>query len=243
MKRSKNIKDGANPGQYVSIYIADFPERLVSQINATRPFIVGSLFKHEHKHSVLHFSVNKHQTYPVPVCSKEDLVFCFGWKRMNVNPLFSESYPGVDKQKYCRFLHSGVNGSATFYGPITFGSFPLIVFKETKDGLHIAATGSYIKSDPDAIVVKKIVLTGSPFKIHKRTAFIRGMFHFPEDIKWFKPVELWTKFGKVGNIKEPHGTHGLMKCIFDTPVSHQDTVCLSLYRRVFPKWNTKELIY
>ena len=74
-----------------------------------------------------------------------------------------------------------------------------------------------------------------PQRVQKKKAVVRFMFHNPEDVRWFKvnfrvhsnswctvirdqctangvfmvqPLELSTKYGRRGRIKEPVGTHG-----------------------------------
>lgn len=123
---------------------------------------------------------------------------------------------------------------------------------------------------------------GYPVRVHKTRAVVRLMFFNPDDVRWFKPLELWTKSGRRGRITEPLGTHGAFKARFDGPISQvcwgvglciaaswvgeplggrcvccrpqclwltgsvccstcavclqRDSVCISLYKRVYSKW-------
>jgi pre-rRNA-processing protein TSR1 len=101
---------------------------------------------------------------------------------------------------------------------------------------QLIASGSILSSDPDRVVLKRIILSGFPARVHKKKAVVKYMFFNPEDVKWYKPLDLFSKYGRRGRIKEPLGTHGAMKCIFDAPIQQRDTVCVALYKRVFPKW-------
>ena len=68
------------------------------------------------------------------------------------------------------------------------------------------------------------------------------MFYNRDDIEYFRPIKLRTRYGRLGHIKETLGTHGHMKCVFDSQIKSMDTVFLYLYKRVFPKWNYEECV-
>uniref|UniRef100_A0A8C0RA86 Pre-rRNA-processing protein TSR1 homolog n=1 Tax=Canis lupus familiaris TaxID=9615 RepID=A0A8C0RA86_CANLF len=111
----------------------------------------------------------------------------------------------------------------------------LCCFSKNSNGMHsLIATGYLLSVDPDRMVIKRVVLSGHPFKIFTKMAVLHYMFFSREDVLRFKPVKLRTK--AAGDIKEPLGTHGHMKCSFDGKLKSQDTVLMNLYKRVFPKW-------
>ncbi|XP_077021633.1 pre-rRNA-processing protein TSR1 homolog isoform X2 [Tamandua tetradactyla] len=186
--------------------------------------------------SVLNMVVSRYPGNIEPVKAKEELIFHCGFRRFRASPLFSQ-HTAADKHKFQRFLTADVALVVTVYAPITFPPASVLLFKQNSNGMHsLIATGHLLSVDPDRMIIKRVILSGHPFKIFTKMAVVRYMFFNREDVLWFKPVELRTKWGRRGYIKEPLGTHGHMKCSFDGKLKSQDTVLMNLYKRVFPKW-------
>ncbi|NWZ82026.1 TSR1 protein, partial [Poecile atricapillus] len=232
----KEETEGASVGWYVTLHVCNVPVSVMESFKEGKPLVLFSLLPHEQKMSVLNFLVRRHPGNSEPVRAKEELIFHCGFRRFRASPLFSQ-HTSADKHKLERFLRPDAALVVTVYAPITFPPASVLLFKQRSNGMHdLIATGSLLSVDPDRIVIKRLVLSGHPFKIFTKTAVVRYMFFNREDVMWFKPVELRTKWGRRGHIKEPLGTHGHMKCHFDGQLKSQDTVLLNLYKRVFPKW-------
>ncbi|XP_035198759.1 pre-rRNA-processing protein TSR1 homolog [Oxyura jamaicensis] len=232
----KEEAEGALVGWYVTVHVCNVPVSAMESFRAGKPLVLFALLPHEQKMSVLNFLVRRHPTSGEPVRAKEELIFHCGFRRFRASPLFSQ-HTSADKHKLERFLRPDAALVVTVYAPITFPPASVLLFKQRSNGMHdLIATGSLLAVDPDRIIIKRLVLSGHPFKIFTKTAVVRYMFFNREDVMWFKPVELRTKWGRRGHIKEPLGTHGHMKCHFDGQLKSQDTVLLNLYKRVFPKW-------
>ncbi|XP_028276445.1 pre-rRNA-processing protein TSR1 homolog [Parambassis ranga] len=228
--------EGAMDGWYVTLHIIDVPFSVMESVQSGRPLVLVSLLPHEQKMSVMHMLVRRHPSNTEPIKSKEELVFHCGFRRFRASPIFSQHTSG-DKHKMERFLRPDAPTVVSVYAPIIFPPAGILLFKQRTDGIQdLVATGSLLSCDPQRVMLKRIVLSGHPFKINRRSAVLRYMFFNRDDIMWFKPVELRTKWGRRGHIKEPLGTHGHMKCVFDNQLRSQDTVLMNLYKRVYPRW-------
>ncbi|XP_011811751.1 PREDICTED: pre-rRNA-processing protein TSR1 homolog [Colobus angolensis palliatus] len=228
--------EGAEVGWYVTLHVSEVPVSVVECFRQGAPLIAFSLLPHEQKMSVLNMVVRRDPGNTEPVKAKEELIFHCGFRRFRASPLFSQ-HTAADKHKLQRFLTADMALVVTVYAPITFPPASVLLFKQKSNGMHsLIATGHLMSVDPDRMVIKRVVLSGHPFKIFTKMAVVRYMFFNREDVLWFKPVELRTKWGRRGHIKEPLGTHGHMKCSFDGKLKSQDTVLMNLYKRVFPKW-------
>ncbi|KAL0126341.1 hypothetical protein PUN28_005023 [Cardiocondyla obscurior] len=241
-KERKDI-EGVRPGSYIQVSIIHVSREAFTAFAAieNKPLIMITLLPYEQKMSLLNVVLKQSGNYTRAIKSKERLIFQCGFRRFAACPIFSQHTNGV-KHKYERYFHPDSTVVASMFAPVTFSPCPVLCYIESKSGsLELVATGSVLSCNPNRIVLKRVVLSGHPYKVNKRSVVVRFMFFNREDIEWFKPIQLRTKYGRRGHIKEPLGTHGHMKCVFNGQLKSQDTVLMNLYKRVFPKW-TYELI-
>lgn len=275
--------EGVGMGRRIAIEIEDVPIAMAQRFGAARypnvpqprllPMTVWGLLRHEHKKTVVNFSLLRNTEYTETIKSKDPVLMLLGPRLLCVNPIYSEHSmaisnprPGPDgsvevhPNKFYRFLPPPTPTPAvgTIYAPITFGSPSITLLRPRSWGAEpetgydergvganqypdLIGSGSLLKKNgqgPLRANIKRVVLTGEPFKIHKKTATIRWMFFNPDDVRYFAPITLRTKYGRTGHIREPLGTHGRYKAHFDGPIGQMDTIMMGLYKRVFPKFTT-----
>jgi pre-rRNA-processing protein TSR1 len=150
----------------------------------------------------MHFKIKRTLESKEVIPSKTLMEFHCGFRRIKVKPLFSaETNPGSNNEKLrmMKFLRSDVSAIATCICPIVFTPNKVLCFTEASlksESVDITvATGIVMPPNPLKVILKRIILTGYPLKCHKKRAVIRYMFFEPKDIKYFKPVELYTKNG------------------------------------------------
>ena len=246
VKRAHN--DGLKlNGNYIKIIVTNFDFDNLKYYNQEIPMVLSTLLDHERKLCVMHykFTANYEQDNTIVENMNKNIFECHcGFRRYLIKPIFStEVSTGGDKLKTQKYLEKDKFYIMTTYAQLTYPNSPIILFThKTLDNdnidnkLSFCGTGSTLEANDKKVILKKIVLTGYPVKIKKKKAIVRYMFFNPNDINYFKPIQLTTKKGLRGNITESVGTHGYMKCIFSDYIKSNDTVCLNLYKRVFPKY-------
>jgi pre-rRNA-processing protein TSR1 len=250
----ESLEGGVKAGTRVSIQLRITSEQVAELQSLPQPTAIFSLLRHEHKRTNVNTSITLSSDHPVPIKSKTQMVLQCGPRRMVVNPLFSQAGNTPNNvHKFDRYLHPGQTAVASFIGPIGWGSIPCLYFLPTVQGssandevsdlanamqkptLELVGTGTLLPPSTSRVVAKRVILTGHPYKINKKVVTIRYMFFNNEDVEYFKAIQLWTRRGRQGWIKETLGTHGYFKATFDGKINPMDAVALSLYKRVWPR--------
>jgi ribosome biogenesis protein BMS1 len=126
----------------------------------------------------------------------------------------------------------------TFYGPLVApntGFCCVQSFSNANPGFRIAATGVVLNVDETTEIVKKLKLTGHPYKIFRNTAFIRDMFNSSLEIAKFEGASIRTVSGIRGQIKRALSKpEGHFRATFEDKILMSDIVFLRAWFPVKP---------
>ncbi|XP_071945540.1 ribosome biogenesis protein BMS1 homolog isoform X2 [Antedon mediterranea] len=232
--------EGFRPGMYVRVEVANMPCEFVNNFDPAYPMVIGGLLSSEENIGYVQMRIKKHRWYPKILKTRDPLIFSLGWRRFQTIPLFSiEDHNG--RRRLLKYTPEHMHCMATIWGPITpqgTGFLALQTVAGRMPGFRIAATGAVTDIDKSLHIVKKLKLIGTPIKIHKNTAFIKGMFNTTLEVARFEGASVKTVSGIRGQIKKAIKTpEGAFRASFEDKILKSDIVFLRGWIPVFmPKF-------
>lgn len=227
--------EGYRAGLYLRLELRKMPCELVEHFDASYPIIVGGLLAGEGRMGYCQVRVKKHRWYKRILKSSDPLILSLGWRRFQTMPVFStQDHNG--RNRFLKYTPKHLHCNANFWGPITpqgTGFLALQEVHETTPSFRIAATGVVLDLDRSTQIVKKLKLTANPFKIYKKTAFLKDMFTSALEVTKFEGAALRTVSGIRGQIKKAiRAPPGAFRATFEDKILLSDLVFLKAWTEV-----------
>ena len=228
---------GFESGSYVRIQISGLPCEFVEHFNPSVPLVMGGLLPNEHNIGFIQTRLKRHRWHRKILKTNDPLIISMGWRRFQTMPLYSLADDAM-RHRMLKYTPEHMHCYGTFYGPVTPPNTGFIGFQKLKNNVstfRVAATGVVLENDEKFQIVKKLKLTGTPFKTFKNTAFIRGMFNSELEVAKFQGAAIRTVSGIRGQIKKPLKSGGTFRATFEDKILMSDIVFLRSWYPVHPQ--------
>ena len=109
----------------------------------------------------------------------------------------------------------------------------LLTPSPSQQDFRIAVTGVVLEVDKSSAIVKKLRLTGTPYKIFKNTAFIKGMFNSALECAKCEGAAVRTVSGIRGQVKKAlRSPEGAFRATFEDRILMSDIVFVKTWHPV-----------
>lgn len=237
--------EGFRSGLYVRLGFRNVPCEFVESFDANYPVLIGGLNMSEENIGFVNCKVKKHRWYKKLLKTSDPLILSLGWRRFQTIPIFAKVEDDM-KHRYLKYTPNHITCSMTFYGPITpqnTGFLAIQSMQQNTDemrriGFRIAATGCVTEVDKSTQIMKKLKLVGTPFKIFKKSAFIKGMFNSNLEVAKFEGAKIKTVSGIRGQIKKANQTpEGSFRATFEDKILLSDIIfCRTWFKVDVPRF-------
>lgn len=230
--------EGYRPGTYARITLSKVPVEFVENFNPRFPILIGGLQPTEERMGFVQVRIKRHRWHKKILKTNDPLIFSLGWRRFQTLPIYSIHAERV-RHRMLKYTPEHMHCNATFYGPLAppnTGFCAVQSFSNKNPGFRIAATGVVINVDEGATeIVKKLKLTGHPYKIFKNTAFVKDMFSTALEIAKFEGAGIKTVSGIRGQVKKALSKpEGCFRATFEDKILMSDIIFLRAWYPVRP---------
>ena len=234
---SRARAEGFKAGTYARIVLENVPYEFASKFSPRFPLIVGGLAPTEDRFGYVQIRIKRHRWHKKILKSGDPLIFSLGWRRFQSLPIYSTS-DSRTRNRMLKYTPEHMHCFGVFYGPLVApntGFCCVQSFSNKNPGFRIAATGVVLNVDEHTEIVKKLKLTGVPYKIFKNTAFIKDMFNSSLEIAKFEGASIRTVSGIRGQIKKALSKpEGYFRATFEDKVLMSDIVFLRAWYPIKP---------
>ncbi|KAK2064992.1 AARP2CN domain-containing protein [Colletotrichum caudatum] len=229
--------EGYRAGKYAKIVLEGVPSEFVTKFNPRNPIILGGLSPTEDRFGFVQVRIKKHRWHKKILKTNDPLIFSLGWRRFQTLPIYSIS-DSRTRNRMLKYTPEHMHCFGTIYGPLIAPNTGFVCFQSfssANPGFRIAATGTVLSVDESTEIVKKLKLTGTADKIHKNTAFIKGMFNSSLEIAKFEGASIKTVSGVRGQIKRALSKpEGHFRATFEDKILYSDIVFLRAWYPIKP---------